>query len=82
MNQEYIRCLRDEMVGNIYPHFKGGRYIVSDIAINSETEEPMVIYRNFDDPKLVWCRPLSMFQSEVDHEKYPDVKQKLRFEKN
>lgn len=41
----------------------------------------MVIYKNFGNPYLVWCRPLSMFMSEVDHEKYPDVKQVMRFER-
>ena len=79
--QAEIRHIKDDMVGHLYKHFKGGLYIVTDIAVHSETEEPMVIYRSWHDPLLVWCRPLSMFLSEVDHEKYPDVKQLMRFER-
>ena len=79
--QAEIRHIKDDMVGYLYRHFKGGLYIVTDIAVHSETEEPMVIYRSWHDPLLVWCRPLSMFLSEVDHEKYPDVKQLMRFKR-
>lgn len=79
--QAEIRHIKDDMVGYLYKHFKGGLYVVTDIAVHSETEEPMVIYRSWHDPLLVWCRPLSMFLSEVDHEKYPDVKQLMRFER-
>ena len=68
------------MVGKRYKHFKGTIYIVTDIAVHSETAELMVIYKSFDNPGLVWARPMTMFLSEVDHEKYPDVKQTFRFE--
>lgn len=79
--QKQVNCMKDAIKGFRYRHFKGGIYIVTDIAVHSETEEPMVIYKSFDKPENVWCRPLSMFLSEVDHEKYPDVKQTMRFER-
>lgn len=79
--QEQANRMKEEMVGYRYRHFKGGIYIVTDIAVHSETEELMVVYKTFDQPDLVWCRPLSMFLSEVDHKKYPDVKQAMRFER-
>lgn len=79
--QTQVNCMKSAIVGFRYRHFKGGIYLVTDIAVHSETEEPMVIYKSFDNSDLVWCRPLSMFMSEVDHEKYPDVKQLMRFER-
>lgn len=79
--QAQVNCMKDGIVGFRYRHFKGGVYLVTDIAVHSETEEPIVIYKNFNNPNLVWCRPLSMFMSEVDHEKYPEVEQLMRFER-
>ena len=64
----------------VYKHFKGNYYLVEDIALNSETEEEMVVYRKLYGDGSLWVRPKSMFLEEVDHEKYPEVKQKYRFE--
>ena len=79
--QKKIESVKNDMVGYRYRHFKGAIYIVKDIAIHSETAEPMVIYTRWDEPSDTWCRPLDMFCSEVDHEKYPEVAQKFRFER-
>ncbi|MBF0490830.1 MAG: DUF1653 domain-containing protein [Candidatus Omnitrophica bacterium] len=53
----------------LYEHYKGKRYEVLDVAIHSETEEPMVIYKALykgDFPEgTLWVRPLTMFQENV-----------------
>lgn len=79
--QEEISKIKQSIVGYQFRHFKGNLYEVVGIAIHSESAEPMVIYRSASDHNLMWCRPLDMFTSEVDHEKYPDVTQKMRFER-
>lgn len=66
--------------GEVYRHFKGNFYLVLQLAHHSETDETMVVYRAMYGTHRVCCRPVEMFMSEVDHEKYPDVEQKYRFE--
>ena len=67
-------------VKSIYKHFKGDLYFVEDIAIRSETKEKYVVYRGLYGNNELYIRPYDMFASEVDHGKYPNVKQKYRFE--
>lgn len=72
--------MRELKLKRVYRHFKGDYYLAEDIANDSETGEPFVVYRKLYGDGGLWIRPLAMFLSEVDHEKYPDCEQKYRFE--
>ncbi len=69
--------MRKIKIGAIYRHFKGDYVYVIGISKHSESLEDLVIYNHNN---KLWVRPVDMFLSEVDHEKYPDIKQKYRFE--
>jgi len=81
---------RDFKIGDIISHFKrelieGDKglkhlYVIVEFAMHTENEEQLVIYKSLDNGK-VYARPYGMFISEVDHEKYPEIKQKYRLEK-
>lgn len=73
--------MREIQKNRVYKHFKGDYYLVEDVVVHSETREKLVLYRLlYGDGKQLYVRPIEMFLSEVDHEKYPEVKQKYRFE--
>ena len=71
---------KEVRIHGVYKHFKGDYYFIEDIATHSETKEKYVVYRRLYGDNSLWIRPYDMFLSEVDHEKYPNVKQKYRFE--
>ena len=81
---------RDIQVGNIVQHFKRewvspetSEYLYKILAVAHHTEngEKLVIYQALYAPFKICARPYDMFMSEVDREKYPDIRQKYRFEK-
>lgn len=73
---EYDRPLPRE--GEVWRHFKGNEVKVVGIAQHTEWTTLSVVYTY--NGKL-FNRPLDMFMNEVDREKYPDAKQKYRFER-
>lgn len=77
-----MKLLYDKSV--IWRHFKGNIYRVLCIANHTEHKGTFVIYKRIrEDGTLadhVCARPIGMFLSHVDLEKYPDATQTFRFE--
>ena len=76
--------------GDIIQHFKRETvdqnsmqylYEYIGVAMHSETRDRMIVYRALYGEKGLFVRKYEMFMEEVDHEKYPEIRQKYRFEK-
>ena len=82
--------MREFSPGDIIQHFKretvdqnSMRYLYEfiGVATHSETRDRVVVYRALYGDKGLFVRPYEMFMEEVDHVKYPEIRQKYRFEK-
>lgn len=84
----------DIVYGDIIRHFKYETlsenektqnkylYCVKGIVEHAETGERLVIYQAMYSPFQTYVRPLENFYGKVDRIKYPNIKQKYRFEKH
>ncbi len=82
--QEFVHDPRFKTRG-IYHHFEGESYLLIDVAIKPnkkkpDTGEPYVVYLALYGDLQLYVRPYSEFFEELDQVKYPDAKQKYRFE--
>lgn len=64
----------------IYRHFKGGYYIVKDIAVDEESGDVLIVYQSLQDGQT-WVRPSVVFQSRVPEGKENPTGQEFRFER-
>lgn len=57
-------------MGDVYRHFKGGRYELVCYAREEATNNEVVVYRNVDDTSKVWTRPVMEFFGNVRKDGY------------
>ena len=80
LDAEYRRVI--PQAGELWRHFKNNEYkIVACPVMHTETREIYCVYQALYGSHGIYCRPLDIFMSKVDHEKYPQAGQKYRFEK-
>ena len=83
---------RSFQIGDIVQHFKRETldfndddnkylYVIRGFAKHTETSEMLVIYQGLYSPFETYARPYNMFNSKVDKEKYPNIKQEYRLER-
>ncbi len=74
--------MEEVKIGKVYRHFKGNYYFVENVALDSETQERMVIYKPIYDrtDSKIWVRREKMFLEEIPQRTDNITGQKHRFE--
>ena len=70
----------NDFIGRTVRHFKGNEYLVLCTALNTESDEIMVIYKALYGENITYARPLKMFMEEVPANKENPTGQKYRFQ--
>ena len=65
------------LVGRTFEHFKGRRYRLEAFALDSETTDPVVVYRQLYADGRLWVRPARMFFERVVRADYDGPRFKL-----
>lgn len=80
---DIVRHFKRELLSDAEMEAQPNMYLYEIVgeAEHTETGEKLMVYRPLYGNKALYARPTEMFLSEVDREKYPLVKQKMRFEK-
>ena len=74
--------MENVQIGRVYRHFKGNYYFVENVALDSETQERVVIYKP-SYPRMdanIWVRREVMFLEEIPERPDNITGQKHRFE--
>ncbi len=79
-NGKIVKHFKRELINKSEQEPNMYLYEILAVATHTETEEPLVIYKALYGDKKVYARPLEMYLSPVDREKYPQVSQQYRFE--
>lgn len=75
--------MEEVKIGKVYRHFKGNYYFVENVALDSETQERVVVYKPIYDRQdsKIWVRRESMFLEEIDKDRKDNITgQTHRFE--
>ena len=57
------------IIGKTYKHYKGKNYKVLFIALDSNTNEEVVVYEALYGKHMIWTMPYEKFNSFVDEDK-------------
>lgn len=66
MNQDNNHLKVKPLKLGIYKHYKGKEYEVLGVALHSETEEALVVYRQLYGNHSLWVRPYTMFTETIE----------------